>query len=402
MKFHYIASQKDGKITEGDVSANSTAEVLEFLSSQNLQPVSVRNANELLSMRRRLFSSSMTSEDKMFLTKYLALMLRVGTDLFQAINILIADFDKPAIKSFLIEVRSNLERGLPFYSTFERHPQQFSSAFVNLVKAGEASGNLDNVFKDLSVLLEKQEQLRKRIKSALVYPVILLSISFIVLILLVTFALPRIAGVFSDSGFEPPLFSKIVFTIGLFVGKYLFLLLALLGAAGFMMWFLFSKTNAGRKIVTRILHIIPVVRSILRTIALQRFAATLASLMQAGLPILDSLEITADAVGDIEMKEALFRISREGIARGLTIGDAFRQEEVFPRVITNLIAVSERAGHTEEILKTLADFYETEIDSSLKTLVSFLEPVLLLGIGLIIGVIALAVIVPIYQLVASF
>ncbi|MBI1961036.1 MAG: type II secretion system F family protein [Candidatus Liptonbacteria bacterium] len=402
MKYHYIASQEDGRITEGDMEAGSTADVLAFLSTQRLQPVSIRGAGELSEARRRLFSASITSEDKVFLMKYLSLMLRVGTDLLQAINILIADFDRTGIRAFLVEVRSSLERGSPFYSTFERHPRHFSPVIVNMIKAGEASGELDRVFRDLSDSLEKEEQLRKRIRSALVYPALLFAMSAGILVLLVTFALPRIAGVFADAGFTPPPFSRFVFSVGLFVGKYLLLILLALAAAGVGSWVFFGRTSAGKKVLARFVRGIPVIRGIFRTMAIQRFASTLSSLMSAGLPTIDSLEITADTVGDPEMKEALIRISRQGIARGLTIGDAFRREEVFPRVVTNLISVSEKAGHTEEVLKTLADFYETEIDASLKTLVSFLEPALLLAIGIVIGVIALAVIVPIYQLVAHF
>jgi type IV pilus assembly protein PilC len=271
-----------------------------------------------------------------------------------------------------------------------------------LIKAGESSGNLEIVFSDLSVSLQREQELSRNIKSALTYPVILLVGSVGILVLLVSFALPKIAGIFGTSSEKIPAFSKVVFAIGLFLNKYIwvFIILALISGTAF--WYFFFKTVSGRKIMERFLFKIPVVKNILKHIALQRFATTLASLLKSGLPILDSLEITADAVGSQELKTSLMRISREGVAKGLTIGDAFRREQAFPRVVANLIAISEKAGHTEEILETLANFYEVEIESSIKTLVRFIEPALLLGIGVIIAFIALAVLVPVYQLVGQF
>ncbi|MEK7520543.1 MAG: type II secretion system F family protein, partial [Patescibacteria group bacterium] len=192
------------------------------------------------------------------------------------------------------------------------------------------------------------------------------------------------------------------FTIGLFLGDYMVFIMTgavIFGIAGF---YYFRKVESGRRLFWRFINRVPVVSDVLKRIALQRFATTLASLMRAGLPILASLEITADAVGLADLKDALIRISREGVAKGLTLGDAFRREPAFPRVVTNLVAISEKAGHIEDVLGTLADFYESEIDVSVKTLVSFLEPIMLLLIGGVIGAIALSIIIPIYQLVGQF
>jgi len=328
-------------------------------------------------------------------------MLKAGTDLFKAITILIQDFEKPVLKALLIEIRNTLEKGQPFYVTFSKYPRYFSTVFVSLIKAGEVSGNLEEVFYNLSVSLQKDQELYGRVRSAFVYPVILLSVSALILLLLVSFALPKVADVFLKSGFKVPLFSQVVFTIGLFINSYKLIIFPLLFVSVVVLYYFFAKTAPGRKIVSRFINKTPLINKVMKEMALQRFASTLASLMKAGLPILDSLEITADSVGSEELRESLLRISREGVAKGLTIGEAFRKEPYFPMTITNLIAVSEKAGHTEDILNTLAEFYTTEIDGQVKNLVAFLEPILLLGIGIIIGTIALAVIVPVYQLVGG-
>lgn len=403
MRFHYIASQPNGKIIEGDFEASRPIEVLEYLANQGLRPISLKVIKGVEEVSRGLFwGQTITVSDKVFLTKYLALMLKVGTDLFKAIDILIADLDKPAVKALLIEIRGALIKGQPFYSIFVKYPKYFSSVFINLIKAGETSGNLEKVLSELSVSLEKEQSLRRKVKSALTYPIILLIASSVILLLLVGFALPKIAGVFMTSGIEPPLFSKIVLSVGLFIGSYIWLFFGFLLVFGASVWYIFFKTLSGRKILRRFIDKIPVVKNVLKQLVFQRFANTLSSLLGAGLPILDAIEITANAVGSEELKNSLTRISREGIAKGLTIGEAFRREAVFPRVIVNLMAISEKSGHIEDILNTLANFYEVEAETSIKTMVTFLEPVLLLGMGLIIGAIALAVIIPIYQLIGQF
>ena len=403
MNFRYVAVQSSGKIVEGNIEAESAAKVLEWMTNQGLRPISIKAYAEMEKAGwRSYFTQSITTADKVFLTKYLALMLKMGTDLFGAIDILIADFDKPSVRAFLMEIRENLSKGRPFYTTFIKHSKYFSPVFVNLIKAAEASGNLERVFEDLSQSLEKEQELRGRIRAALIYPIILLMGAVLILTFLVTFALPKIANIFIQGGVEPSGFSRIVFGVGLFLGKYVWILFPFVLVSIFGAWIFFTKTTFGQRLLGRIFYRLPVIGDLLRRIAIQRFASVLSSLLRAGLPIVDSLEITADAVGDEELRHSLLRISREGVSKGVALGDAFRRETYFPKVVTNLIAVSERAGHMEEVLDTLSNFYASEIDSSIKALVSFLEPVLLLGIGLIVAVIAIAIITPIYQLVGAF
>ena len=399
MKFKYIAAQADGRIVESEISANTSSDVLIYLGKNNLKPVSIR---PIENKQIVLFRAKVDIGDQIFLSKYMSLMLKIGTGLIEAINILIADFNKPALKDILLEVRSALEQGNPFYSTFAKYPKVFSQVYTNLIRAGETSGNLEKVFANLTEMLTKQKDLRDQIKGALIYPTMLFIGSIVILMFLVIFALPKIANVFLQGGFEPPLFSRIVFSVGLFINSYKIIFLSLIFIGGGTLVFL-SKTSLGfKKFMLSVVGTVPKVRDVVRKIALQRFASVLASLIRAGMPITEGLEVTARAVGNVELQGALERISREGLAKGLTIGEAFKREPFFPQTVTNLIAVSERAGHLEEVLETLADFYSKEIDGSIKGLVSFLEPVLLLFIGAVIGVIALAIIVPIYQLTTQF
>jgi type II secretory pathway component PulF len=403
MRFHYVASDAAGKVINGEMEAQGVAEVLEFLAGKGLKPVSVKIVKGFKVVSKTgVFGPTINETDKIFLTRYLGLMLKVGTDLLQATEVLMTDFDKPVIKSFLSEVRSNLEQGQPFYLSFARYPKFFNSVFTNLIKAGEAAGNLDKVLEDMSNTLEKQQDIKNRIRGVLVYPILLLVASFLILFFLVTFALPKIAAVFEGSGFNPPLFSRVVFAVGGFFGHYALFIAGIVIVGGIAAFYFYKTSLTFQRFVFNLLNYLPGVRNVIAKIALQRFAATLASLIEAGLPLTQSIEITAQAVGNEELKEALLRVSGEGITKGLSVSEAFRREPIFPRVVVNLIAISEKSGHIEDVLKTLSHFYETETDTAIKFMVSLLEPTLLMGMGLVVGLIALSIIVPIYQLTAKF
>ena len=401
MLYHYVAVDESGKSTEADFEATALNDVLRYLSGKQLRPISVKPVRQSR-FRVPKFWGGINVSDKVFLTKYLALMLRVGTDLLSAMSILIADFDKESVKDFLLEVHDNLSRGQPFYQAFAKHPETFSPTFISLVRAAETSGNLEKTFSDLSGSLEREAELRSRVRSAMVYPVVVFCMALAILTFLVTFALPKLAAVFTGGGINPPTFSRVVFSVGLFVGANIVPLYTGLFVAIIVFVFGVRKTETGKRLWNRFLMNLPVVRKIYTDLAVQRMASTISALMRAGLPIMETITIAADTVNHRDFQAALLRVANEGLAKGLTIGEAFKREPVFPKSVVNLVAISEKAGHLEEVLETLAQFYESNIDSNIKALVSLLEPLLLLTMGAIVATIALSIIVPIYQLTSSF
>ncbi len=402
MLFHYVAADEGGKMTEGEYEADTLTDVLRFLGSKQLRPVSVKPMDQVkIGFMNGMFGGINTA-DKVFLTKYLALMLRVGTDLLSAINILILDFDKPAMRNFLLEVREDLSKGRPFYEAFARHPKDFSPTVINLVKAAEQSGSLQKTFETLSINFEKESEIRSKVRSAMIYPIVLVCIATAIMIFLVTFALPKVANVFTQSGINPPWFSQVVFTIGLFIGGNILIILpAGLIILGALIWTV-VKTEVGKREFGHIMSALPLIRTVYSELAIQRMASTMSSLMRAGLPIVQTINIAAETVGLDSYRAALLRIANDGLTKGLTIGEAFHRETVFPKIVSNLVAVSEKAGHLEEVLDTLAQFYESNIDANIKALVSLLEPAMLLVMGVMVAIIALSIIVPIYQLTTQF
>jgi type IV pilus assembly protein PilC len=401
MLFHYKAVDQGGKVVEGDFETETLNDVLHYLSGKELRPVSVKPVRKKRASAP-IFWGGINTSDKVFLTKYLALMLRVGTDLLSAINILIADFDKAAVKNFLLEVHENLSKGQPFWQAFAKHPETFSPTFVALVKAAEASGNLQKTFEDLSNSLEREAELKSRVRSALVYPIVVMCMALAILTFLFTFALPKLSAVFTGGGINPPTFSRIVFGVGLFIGDNIIVIYSIFFAVIAVCVWGAWKTETGKRLFNRVVTNLPVIRKVYTDLAVQRMASTISSLMKAGLPIVETLTVAAETVGHRDFQQALLRVANDGLAKGLTIGEAFRREEVFPKSVTNLVAISEKAGHLEEVLATLASFYESNIDSNIKSLVSLLEPLLLLAMGAIVAVIAISIIVPIYQLTSAF
>lgn len=401
-KFRYTANRSDGRLMTGDIDAASADQVLTYLRGRDLQPLSISELSTSILKKDISFFSSISEMDKIFLCRHLSLMLRLGTDLFHALEILIEDTDNKVLKSILLEIQSSLERGQPFYLTFANYPQYFSPVFVNLIEAGEAAGTLDESFENLAVILAKSDDLRKKIRGALIYPAILTIGSISVLFFLVSFAIPRIATVFSETTAEIPFFSRIVFAIGNFFSAYLLIILLFFIALGTGLFYFFLKTPTGRLLFLRILSRIPVIKKVVLEIGIERFSSTLSSLLKANVPIIRSLEITANSSGNEDIKNSVLRVAHEGINKGLTLGEAFKREKSFPNTVTSLIVISERAGRLEEVLHSLSSFYESEIDASLKAMIAFIEPVLLVIIGAVVALIALSVIVPIYQLVGQF
>ena len=402
MQFHYVASDTNGKIKEGDTDGKTIEDVIAFIFQQGWKPISVKPIQEILKVNQLSFFESITLQDKIFLFKYLSLMLKVGTDLFKAIDVLLEDTDKPLMRSFLLEIRGNLERGNEFYLSFQNHPDLFSPIVVNLIKAAEASGNLESTLEEVSATYAQEAEVKNKIRSALIYPILLLTVASLIVTMLVTFVIPKIAVIFEGSDAKIPLFSAIVIGFGLFMNKNIVWVAPLtLGTIGGLAFF-FTKVETGKNLLSDIARKTPLVKDLILKLALRRFATTFGSLLRAGIPFVQALEITSDAVGEEQMRQAILRIAKESIAKGVSVSDAFRKETVFPKVVINLISIGEKAGHVEEILNTLASFYEAEIDDALKTLVSVFEPVMLLFIGMIVAGIAFSVIIPIYQLVGQY
>ncbi len=406
MLFKYKAITPEGKVVEGEIERESESEVLRFLKNQGLTPVSIKKREVIVekilgTSLKGFFKKGIKLEDQLFLVRYLGLMLKGGVDLLEALSVLEKDFQNPAVRRFLVFSKENLKKGRAFYESFSAFPHDFSPTFVALIKAGELSGKLDEVCKILAQNIEREIEVKRKLKSALTYPIMLVILATIVLTIVITFSIPKIAMIFEEINREPPLFTKIILSLSFFLRKYGIFLLLLILALLISLYLFYQRTLTGKRFFQNLIVRLPIVKKVVEKLDVQKFTQNFSAMVEAGVPILQAIEVCRDTLNTPKMKLALDRIA-ERIKKGATIGEAFLEEKkAFPLALVSLISISEKAGRLSFTLRELSDFFAGEIDATVKSLTSLIEPIILVMIGIIVGFIALGVIVPLYQTVTS-
>ena len=400
-KYIYIAYNQKGDLVEGEMETPTQNIVLDYMQKHDLFPVSIQEKKKGKAGRGISFFESISVMDRIMFARNMALMMRAGISISEAIDIMLDDAQKPALKKVLMHVKLQLERGSQLSDALAAFPRHFSKIFISLLKSGEASGNMENALMQIAAQLKKESDLRKKIRAAMAYPAILITASLGVMLLLTIVVLPKVSKIFSQSHVELPFITRMLLGFSDFIinqWPIAIALTALLVAALYMV----RRSESGRLIMNAIARKTPVVNTLIQKIVLARFTSVLCSLLKAGVPIIKALEITADAVGNALYRRVILRMTQEEIARGISFGMALkRRPDYFPRLTTSMIVVGERSGNLENMLDNLSQFYEDQVDDTLKTLVTVLEPALLLGVGLMVGTLALSIIIPIYQLIQT-
>lgn len=400
----YEAYNKDGSITRGEHEGVDRHEVVEYLSKHNLVPISVKRLHGtsgkkgILSMQ---FFESIKPVDIMFFVRNLATTTKAGLSVVESLDILIEDTEKPIMKKTLQSAQAMIKNGRLLSDGFESRSSSFPPIFMGMLRAGELSGQLDKTLTELGHYLSKEYDLRSKIKSALTYPVILLISSVGVVVLLLMFVLPRLTRAFLSSGTELPLVTKFFLAVSSAL-TYSFILdfVVLVGVIWFFLYF--RTTLLGKKFFFWLLSHTPVASALIKKVALVRFSRTFGNLIGSGLSVIEALELSSQSIGNRSYSLAIEK-AIEDIKNGVSLAEAFAKfPNLFPKMLISLMTVGERTGSLQSILLTFADFYEDEVDTSLKDLTSILEPTLLLIMGLLVGSIAFSIILPIYQLVGNF
>jgi len=402
MLFTYEASDKQGTVVKGDLEAANKRAVVEYLQAKELVPVTIidRAAEVSTGVLAGSLFETVTAQDQILLIRNLGASIKAGLALVESLEILIADTTKRLMQTILTQAKVNLENGLPLSQTFRSYPKYFPAVFVGLLRAGEASGQLERSLDELGHHLSREYNLSRRIRSALAYPVLLIVASIGVVVLLLVFVLPRLTKAFKQTGSDLPFVTRML-VVASNILTYSWIIDALAVAA--LIWFFvfFRQTQRGRRLFLGIGMRVPVVRELIKKIALVRFARTLGGLVGGGISIVEALTLTAESVGNHYYEEPILRAAEE-IKSGVPLSKTFgAYPQLFPRFLVSLVGVGERTGTLETILKNLADFYDEEVDTSLKDLTNFIEPILLLVMGVVIGAIALAILLPIYRLVGT-
>ena len=392
--FAWEARGRMGELRKGTMEAENEAAVLARLRAQQLSPTKV---TKKLSLSFQL-GTGVDSKDLVKFIRQFATMIDAGLPLVQCLEILGNQEQNKFFQAVLRDIKSTVEQGATFSDALRRHPKIFDELFVNLVHAGEIGGILDSILNRLAVYIEKRVKLARQVKGALTYPIAVLIIMVIVMTVLLTWVIPAFENMFAEFGAKDalPWLTKMVIAVSRSFISYLPLLLLLaiaLGVGGVM----FYRNRQGKRIVHKIILRAPIIGNVMQKIAVARFTRTLSTLLGSGVPILDALDIVAKTAGNVVIEEGLL-YARSKISEGRNLADPLKEVNVFPGMVVQMVAVGETTGALDTMLSKIADFYEEEVDVAVAALTSLLEPILMVMIGGMVGVVLVSMYLPIFDL----
>ena len=402
--FQYTATSASGdKITKGVMEAPDEATVMQVLGKQNLRPLSVALTKKAsgTSSLGSLFGGSkkVKSDDLVIFTRQLSAMVGAGVPLLRSLNALEQHSESPALKSILVDVIKDVEGGASFGDALDRHPGTFSDVYVNMVRAGEAAGILDDILKRLALQQEKNASIRKKVKSAMTYPMILMIITVLAFFGLMLFVIPKIGDILKNLGGEDaelPAITQAMLAVSSFMLNYWYIVIP-----GFCLavWGLlrYIKTPAGRKQFHHLVLRVPAVNGVIRKVIVARFSRTFSALTGAGVSIIETMTVTARALGNVVYEESLLD-AVDRVKNGEQLSVALEEGGLYPAIVSQMLAVGEETGQTDTVLVKVAEFYEEEVDAAIASLSSIIEPVMIVIMGGAVGLIAASVMGPIASL----
>jgi type IV pilus assembly protein PilC len=373
------------------MEAASREEVVQQLRKNRMAVVRVREK------KKRKTGGRVPTRDIVVFTRQFATMVNSGLPLVQALDILAKQTENAQLSETTKQVVYDVESGNTLADALEKHPRVFTQLYVNMVAAGEAGGILDTIMLRLATFLEKNDAIVRKVKGAMVYPGVIFSVAGICILVLLIFVIPTFQAMFASVGVPLPLPTRIVIGISDFLQSF-WLPLIVVGVVAFFGIRAYYGTDNGRLVMDKLMLKAPVLGDLLRKSAVSRFTRTLGTLLSSGVSILDGLEITARTAGNRVIHDAVME-SRGSIAGGDTIAGPLEKSEVFPPMVTSMIAVGEATGGLEEMLAKIADFYDDEVDTAVGTLLSLLEPIMIVFLGVIVGGMIVAMYLPIFDMI---
>lgn len=394
--YSYEAFTKEGKKVKGTIDASSIAAVREQLARQTLYPISIELSTEESRMGffQRIFQRGVSLKDKILFTKQLAVLLKAGVPLLQSLELLIEQF-KGRLHSILITIKDDVKGGVSLADAMQKYPRAFDTIYVQLVRAGEASGKLDEILIRLTEYLERRETIKRRIRSALQYPIIQLVIAIGVVVILLTVVVPQLQGLFEAQGENLPLSTKIMMVVSQIIKKYFLIVIAVVVAlvAGFLYW---KRTPSGAYLYDKIKLKIPLVKYIAKTSAVVQFCYTLGILIESGVNLAESLDIVVKII-DNRILAATLNEARDKIIKQGKIAQYLKQTNMFPPVAIHLIRTGEETGQLGSMLLTIARNYEVELTELIDAATGMISPIMLVIMAVIVGFIIMAIAGPIMQ-----
>lgn len=394
--FQWKGRDRSGQYQEGVLLADNKAAAAAVLRQQNIKVSSLRRKGREIPFLPPMPTRIKSKKVALF-TRQFSVMLDAGLPLVQCLEILGEQQEHPKFAQIITKVRTDVESGLSLAEAMRKHPAAFDDLYVNMVAAGESGGILDIILQRLSTYMEKAVKLKGQVKSALIYPIAVLVIAVGVVWLILWKVIPVFAQLFLGLGGQLPALTRIVINASNAVGAYspyivvgiIAILLALRA---------YKKTKRGRRVIDGAMLRIPIIGELLRKIAVARFCRTLATLTSSGVPILESLEITAKTAGNAVIEDAVMAV-RKAVEEGRTLSGPLGDTKVFPPMVVQMINVGEQTGALDQMLSKIADFYEDEVDTAVAGLMKLIEPIMIVVLGAIIGTIVAAMYLPLYSII---
>ncbi len=399
--YRYTAMDAGGKIIAGRLESESLETVRGRLDELRYHILNIKEAGAARGSASGLMSrmQPVKLRDMVMFSRQFATMIDAGLSVVKCLDILQQQSRNPKLKEVIGTVKHDVAGGASLTDALAKHPRVFSPLYINMARSAEAGGILDQVLNRLAGFLEKEQEMRGKVKSAMTYPAVVFIFSILMLMGLVFFVLPKFKVIFETMQLKLPLATRVMLGISDAGRQYWFIFLAL--AVGlFVAYKIYGRTERGAMLIDRVKLTLPVFGDLVMKTCISRFARTFGTLISSGVPVLRALEIVSETAGNRVLADTINR-ARASIKEGEKISAPLYSSRVFPIMVTQMIAVGEETGRLDQMLLKVSDFYDTEVDATLKSLTSLIEPVMIVGLGCIVGLIAVSVISPIYELVGS-
>ena len=396
--FTYRGTNRSGGSVAGEMTASSKTELQSLLRRQQITPTKMSEKGKEFNLPT--FGGSVKAKELAVFTRQFSVMIDAGLPLVQCLEILASQQENKLFQKVLTGTRAAVEGGSNLSAAMKQYPKVFDPLYSNMVEAGETGGILDTILQRLSTYIDKNVKLKAAVKSALIYPIGVISIAAGVITLLLWKVVPIFATLFAGLGVDLPLPTKIVIGLSNFVGSIFGLLIVVGGAAGIFGMKIWYGTPQGRYLIDSAVLKLPVLGILMRKIAVARFTRTLGTLISSGVPILEGLDITARTSGNAVVEKALFQV-RKALEEGKSLTEPLKDSAVFPGMVTQMIAVGEQTGAMDAMLQKIADFYEDEVDSAVKDLLTALEPIMIVFLGVVVGGVVISMYLPLFTLIGK-
>lgn len=404
MKYTYKATGSDGKTTTGVIDAPDKKTASNELTAKGLKPISIETGGSLNAKSSGLSipglgSKKVKTDDLVMFTRQLSAMVSAGVPLLRAVSSLEAHTESAALKAIAGAIYKDVQSGIPLGDALEKHPDAFNDIYVNMVRAGEAAGILDDILKRLAIQQEKASSMKKKIKSAMTYPMVLIGITVLAFFGLMLFVIPQIAKILQDLGgpdAQLPILTQAMLALSAFMINFWYIMFVLV-VGGIFALRRYIKTPSGKRVFHGLVLKMPGINVIITKVAVARFARTFSALIGAGVAVLEALEVTARAVGN-KLYEDAITDAYERVKNGEALSKIIEENKLFPPIVAQMLAVGEETGETDTALVKIADFYEEEVDVAIDGISSIIEPVMIVFMGGMVGVIAASVMQPIAEL----